>query len=207
MGLLERKYHIIGWKSGEEYLMTARQFYERIMQDSQLNYGWITHASEIVRICQEKSFPKEYAQKIKIAIVNCFANKQIDGNIRLPTDEEAVNFCYNSLADTSQEADKARQRYLRAVIEAIAKYHFRIVDFNHAGPTYTKLCEEWKNERFAEYSKMPFLDFKKLRTVLDEDFEKTMKEKERQGAFKQDDAKRMEAMQRLWDSLSAADMP
>ena len=84
-----------------------------------------------------------------------------------PTDADAVNFCYNALADVSEEANKARQKYLKAVIEGIVRYHFRFRDFDHYGPTYHKICEEWKKIKFEEYGHISSLDFKKLRKALD----------------------------------------
>lgn len=203
MSLFEKRYNITGWR-GDEHSLTAKKLYKRVMKDSQSDYNWIASATELVRVCNQAKFPEKYAQKIQLAILNCFANletKKEVGSYQESTDADAVNFCYNSLADTSEEANRVRQKYLKAVIEGITKYHSRLLEFNHYGPTYHRICEEWKRVKFEEYGSMSSLDFKKLRKVLDAEFDKIMKTAEEEGAFQKDDEKHLEEMRKFWSSL------
>ena len=203
MSLFEKKYHVVGW-DGKEHSITAKKLYERVMKDCESDYNWIASATELVRVCKQFKFPEKYAQEIQIAILNCFANletKKEIGSHQEPTDADAVNFCYNSLAGTSEEANRVRQKYLKAVIEGITKYHFRLLEFNHYGPTYHRICEEWKRVKFEEYGSMSSLDFKKLRKALDAEFDKIMKTAEEEGAFQKDDEKHLEEMRKFWSSL------
>ena len=199
---------ITGWR-GDEHSLTAKKLYERVMKDSQSDYNWIASATELVRVCNQSKFPEKYAQEIQIAILNCFANletKKEVGSYQESTDADTVNFCYNALADVSEEGNKVRQKYLKAVIEGITKYHFRFLDFDHYGPTYHKICEEWKRVKFEEYSHISSLDFKKLRKALDDEFDKTMRTAEEEGAFQKDDEKHFEEMRKFWSSLDLSDI-
>ena len=191
MSLLKNKYTITGWR-GDEYSLTAKKLYERVMKDSESDYNWIASATELVRVCKHFKFPEGYAQEIKIAILNCFANletKKEIGSYQEPTDADAVNFCYNSLADVSEEANKVRQKYLKAVIEGIVKYHHFDPLELFIGPTYHKICEEWEKIKFEEYGHISSLDFTKLRKVLDDEFDKIVRTADEEGAFQKDEDK------------------
>ena len=208
MSLFEKKYTFTGW-SGDEYSLTAKKLYERVMKDSKSDYNWIASATELVRVCKQLKFPETYAQEIQIAILNCFANletkKELESH-QEPTDADAVNFCYNSLADISEEANKVRQKYLKAVIEGVTKYHFGILEFNHYGPTYHRICEKWERAKFEEYNHVSSLDFKKLRKALNDEFDQTMRAAEKEGAFEKDDEKHLEAMRNFLSSLKLGDI-
>ena len=208
MSLFEERYIITGWR-GDKHSLTAKELYERVMEDSQSDYNWIAPATELVRVCNRAKFPEKYAYEIQIAILNCFANlenKKEVGFHQKPTDADAVNFCYNALADVSEEANKVRQKYLKAVIEGITKYHFRLLDFSHYGPTYHKICEEWKRIKFEEYCHFSSLDFKKLRKYWDDEFDKIMRTAEEEGVFQKDDEKHLEEMRKFWSSLMQDDI-
>lgn len=208
MSLFEERYIITGWR-GDKHSLTAKELYERVMKDSQSDYNWIAPATELVRVCNRAKFPEKYAHEIQIAILNCFANlenKKEVGFHQKPTDADAVNFCYNVLADVSEEANKVRQKYLKAVIEGITKYHFRLLDFSHYGPTYHKICEEWKRIKFEEYCHFSSLDFKKLRKYWDDEFDKIMRTAEEEGVFQKDDEKHLEEMRKFWSSLMQDDI-
>lgn len=203
MSLFGKKYYVFGW-DGKRHSITAKKLYKRVMKDCESDYNWIASATELVRVCKQFEFPEKYARKIQIAILNCFANletkKEIHSSQR-PTDEEAVNYCYNSLADWSDEAEKVRQKYLKAVIEGITRYHFKLLEFDYYGPTYHKICEEWKRVKFEQYSSMSFLDFKKLRKTLETEFGKIMTTAEEEGVFQKDYEKYLEEMRKFWSSL------
>lgn len=203
MSLFEKRYIITGWR-GDKHLLTAKKLYERVMKDSQSDYSWIASATELVRVCNQSKFPEKYAKEIQIAILNCFANletKKEFASYHEDTDPDVVNFCYNILANVSEEADKVRQKYLKAVIEGITIYHFRFLGFNHYGPTYYEICEEWKRIKFEEYCQISSLDFKKLRETLNDEFDKIMRTAEKEGAFKKDDERHFEEMREFWSSL------
>jgi len=200
MSLLEERYTIFGWHN-EKYFMTAKQLWEQVQEDSKSDYNWIASATELVRACTQPSFPQEYAQAIKIAILNCFARletKRELGGHSEDTDGEAVSFCYRSLSGVSEEADTARQNYLKAIIEGVTKYHFRLLEFNHYGPTYSKIRDEWKNTMLEKYGSEVHFNFDQLRQELHDDFDKVMKKAEEEGAFEEDDRAKQEADKNFW---------
>lgn len=199
MSLLEEKYTVVGWHN-ERYFMTAKQLCERVLTDSKSDYNWIASATELVRVCTQPSFPQKYAQTIEIAILNCFASletKKEFGGHREDTDDEAVCFCYRALFGVSEEADKARQNYLRAIIQGITRYHFGLFEFRHYGPTYHQICDEWKNSMFEKYSSEVHFNYDQLCQALHEDFDKTMKKAEEEGAFEEDDKKNRENTEKM----------
>ena len=102
MSLFERKFYVIDHYDNM-HKMTAKELCQRIKEDSKSDYNWIAPARHLVRICKSPKFPVEYAIIIKSAILNCFANIEWRANFsgvrhRLNIeDEEAVEYCYNSM--------------------------------------------------------------------------------------------------------------
>lgn len=190
MSLSEKKYKITGWH-GEAQLLTAKNLYERVLEDSKSDYNWIASAAELVKVCNEPDFPKMYATNIKIIILNCFANLELQQercyNCRR-IDEEAVYSCYNSLSETDAAVIKVKEKYLAAIIEGITRYSGDEERFPiHFGPAYKKTCEDWKKAKFHEYVSETKIDFNQLREKLNTDFEKTIKKAEENGTFDEDD--------------------
>lgn len=204
--MIGTKFTFKNW-SGEPISYTAGGLHERIMRDSRSDYNWIAPASQLVKAITQPNFPLNYAHGIEMAILNCFANLELKEEEpgqrhREPTDDDAVYFCYNALAGVSDRAESVRQKYLAAVLEAITRFHFRGVDFDHYGPTYHKICDEWKRLNFEHYSLIAWLDFKKLRKYLNDEFDRVMKEAEKNGAFKKDAENRLEEMRAFWSTLN-----
>lgn len=200
----EKRYRIVGWY-GREHLLTASELYERVMKDCESDYNWIASATELVRVCNEPDFPQEYAQAIKIAILDCFANVEIKKEYpsnHEPTDVDAVYFCYNSLAGTSVKADEVRQKYVKAIIVGVSKYHFRLLEFKHHGPIYFELRDNWIKAKFEEYGSISEPNFEELCKTLHDDYDKTMKTAEADGAFQEDDEKINKEMKEFWSSLN-----
>lgn len=190
MSLSEKKYKITGWH-GDTQVLTAKNLYERVLEDSKSDYNWLASAAEIVRVCNEPDFPEIYATNIKIIILNCFANLELQQEKccnRRQTDKEAVYSCYNSLPETDTAVIKAKEKYLAAIIEGITRYSGDEERFPiHFGPAYKKTCENWKKAKLNEYVSEVKIDFNQLRERLNADFEKTIKEAEKNGIFNEDD--------------------
>ena len=206
MSFFEKKYEIRGWTGN--YSMTAKQLYERVLEDSKSNYNWIASASELVRICEDVDFPVEYAQFIKSAILNCCADLETQkeyehiGSIR-SIDEEAVYFCYNSLTDFDEKSRQVKKKYLHAVITAITKYNHSEVRFcMHPGPAYREVCKDWIKTKFNENVSREEIDFDKLREDLYLDFDKTIQKAEKDGVFEEDDKENRERIRKLHISIS-----
>ena len=205
MSFFEKKYNITGWKA-DKYSLTAKQLYERVLEDSKSDYNWIASATELVRVCNDPCFPEIYAVGIKIIILNYFANlelqKEYPSKIE-PTDAEAVCSCYNSLPTTDETAKKVKEKYLTAVITGITKYTQSEVRLPiHVGPTYTKKVEEWKKKKFDEYvSAVTILNFDQLREDLYTDFDKMVETAEEEGAFEKDDKEYREKLRKFWASI------
>ena len=90
MSSFEKKYNITGWK-GKKYSLTAKQLYERVLEDSKSDYNWIASATELVRVCNDSCFPEKYAIAIKIIILNSFANLELQKE------------CYSNVESTDAE--------------------------------------------------------------------------------------------------------
>ena len=206
MNSFEKKYNITGLK-GKKYSLTAKQLYERVLEDSKSDYNWIASATELVRVCNDSCFPEEYAIAIKIIILNCFANLELQKGYpskREPTDAEAVCSCYNSLPTTDETAKKVKEKYLTAVITGITRYTQSEVRLPiHVGTTYKQKVEEWKKKKFDEYvSAVTILNFDQLREDLYTDFDKMVETAEEEGAFEKDDKEYREALEKFFDSIN-----
>ena len=76
MSFFEKKYKVTDW-DGDTHSLTAKQLYERVLDDSKSDYNWIASATELVRVCNNPCFPEMYAVGIKMIILNCFANLEL----------------------------------------------------------------------------------------------------------------------------------
>ncbi|MCI8548196.1 MAG: hypothetical protein HFJ38_04840 [Bacilli bacterium] len=206
MSLFGRKYLINGWRNST-HLLTAKELHERVMKDSKSDYNWIASASELVRICKKTSFPAYYALDIKIAILNCFANIENRANCGGdryrddPADKEAVQYCYNSLyGNDNEKAIIARKRYLIEMIKT-ASYVNIFDSLYHPGPTYRKLCEDWRKSKFDEYISKEKIDFIQLVETLSNSFAEVVKAAESKGDFKEDEKKNKESWQMLYHEI------
>lgn len=182
----ERKFSIKGW-DGTQYHMTERELYKRLIEDSKSDYNWIASATQIVKVCNEPDFYISYAIAIKILVLDCFARLELQKerrNRRESTDCHAVWDCYNSLYG-ELEAIESRNNYLKAIIKAVVEHHFDCPI--HVGSTYFKICQEWEKEKYDENIHMAKIDFKELIELLHTDFDKTIKEAENAGLFKEED--------------------
>ena len=209
MNFFEKKYNVTGWR-GDKHSLTAKQLYDRVLEDSKSDYNWIASATELVRVCNDPCFPEIYAVGIKIIILNCFANLELQKEYPSKgelTDAEAVYSCYNSLPTTDETAKKVKEKYLTAVITGITKYTQSEVRLPiHVGPTYTKKVEEWKKKKFDEYvSAVTILNFDQLREDLYTDFDKMVKTAEEEGVFEKDDKEYREELRKFWASIDLKD--
>ena len=209
MSFCEKKYNVTGWR-GTKHSLTAKQLYERVEKDSQSDYNWIASATELVRVCNKPSFPEMYANAIKIIILNCFANLELQKEYPSSgkaTDKAAVYSCYYSLPSEDETVIKVKHKYLTAIITGITKYtqcEDRLP--LSPGPTYRKMCEEWKKAKFDEYADKKNIDFDELRETLYDDFEQMIKSAEEAGAFEADDAEYREELRRFWASINLKEL-
>lgn len=187
MKIIEKRYCLIGWRE-KIHFVTAKQLYERVMEDSKSNYDWIAPASELVKVCARKGFPKHYEKEIKIAILNCFANLELNRTVEnnlLPSDDDAVYFCYNSLSGTDEKIVQAKRNYLIAVIKSTVLYYYELPI--HFGPIFKTKCDDWIKSKFNENIAKEKIHFKSFLNELNEDFEKMIRKAENDGLFKEED--------------------
>lgn len=210
MSFFEKEYNVIGWR-GDIYSLTAKQLYDRVLEDSKSDYNWIASATELVRVCNDPCFPEIYAVGIKIIILNRFANLELQKEYpsrREPTEEEAVYSCYNSLPATDETAKKVKKKYLTAVITGIIKYTQSEVRLPiYIGTIYKQKVEEWKKKKIDEYvSAVTILNFDQLRENLYADFDKMVKTAEEEGAFEKDYKEYREELRKFWASIDLKDL-
>ncbi len=202
MSFIEEKYMVTG-HNGEIQSLTAKQLYERVLNDCKSDFNRIVSANEILRICKKTSFPAEYALAIKCAILNSFANIEHRANcgggrnIVEPADQEAVQECYNSLYGVEeQEAVFARKRYLYERIANASNFRFKDTLY-HPGRTFVKLQKDWNKSKAQEYISQEKIDFKQLVEVLHKEFVEIIKKAEVDGAFEEDEKAHKKRMKEL----------
>ena len=174
---------------GGTHSLTAKQLYERIVQDSKYDYNWIAPARELVRICEKTSFPAKYALAIKIAILNCFANI-----------EHGANCGGDRYMDDTEEAVSARKRYLTEMINT-ATYVRIFSPLYHPGPTFIKLREDFIKSKFEEYISQEKIDFKQLIETLNSNFSEIIMNAEANGDFEEDKKKDRESWKMFYQRL------
>ncbi len=193
-----KKYAIQGWDE-KVYLLSDKQLCERIISDSKSNYNWIAPARELVRVCRKKGFNKEYAIKIKVAILNCFANIEHEDRINHgdkylndSRDDKAIEQCYNSLYGVDDEkAVSARKYFLTEFIESSSQFPLLSTHY-HSGNTYKNIHNNWVKNNVEKYITQEKIDFSHLSTALYDDFLETITTAEEQGMFIKDDEKEKE---------------
>ena len=209
MSFLEKKYKIKGWNGVTDWI-TAKALYERVLLDSKSDYNWVASATELVRVCDDPSFPEMYAVGIKMIILNCFANLELQKEYFSrgeATDKQAVYSCYHSLPSADDTAKKVKEKYLTAVITGITKYTLSKIRLPiHIGATYRQKVEEWKKAKFDEYVSATEIDFDKLREDLYADFDRMVKTAEEEGAFEKDYEEYREEMRKFWASIDLKDI-
>ncbi len=202
MSFIEEKYMVTG-HNGEMHALTAKQLYKRVLNDCKSDLNWIVSANEILRICKKTSFPAEYALAIKCAILNSFSNIEHRANCGggrdsvEPTDQEAVEECYNSLYGFEEkEAVLARKRYLYERIANASYIRFKDTLY-HPGRTFVKLQKDWNKSKAQEYISQEKIDFKQLVEVLHKEFVEIIKKAEAEGSFEEDEKVHKERMKEL----------
>ena len=153
---------------GREQTMRAIDIYNTIMQESkESDYNWIAPAIELVKLCKNPNFPREYAVEIEMAILNCFANIEArvnrggDKYITKANDALAVQYCYDELGRLSQSTDNkdlkktlcsVRTRYLKEMVSSAVNTTVRGEYINCK--SFRELREECIARFFTKFSLM-----------------------------------------------------
>lgn len=151
---------------GKEHTMRAATIHNYIMEQSQeSDYEWIAPAIELVKICKDERFPREYAVDIEMAILNCFANIEArvnrggDKYVTKANDALAVQYCYDELGRLMSSTDdknvkktlnSVRTRYLLEMISSAVNTTTRGQYFKCQA--FRDLKEEVIAKSFAKYS-------------------------------------------------------
>ncbi len=206
MSLFERTFVVTDW-TGRTHKFTASDLYERIAEDSKSDYNWLASASELVRVCSQKHFPEKYAVAIKLMILNCFANLELQREVASrgeATDQEAVYFCFHSLPAENETVKKVKEKYICNIIRAVPQYTSH--QFFHHGPMYKKVCIDWVQEQIVEYVNARDINLNTIRETLKRKFEATIRSAEDLGAFEADDHKYEEELRNFWASINLKDL-
>lgn len=194
MSFFEQKYTFVS-HHGKTHCMTAKQLYERIVQDSKSDYNWIAPASELVRVCKCTGFPTEYALTIKVAILNCFANIESRANLggdrylTKPADAEAVQECFNSMYGIDREDVVSARRYYLTEMLKYATYTRIFDSLYHPGKTFRKLREDFITNKVEENISKKKIDFKTLVNTSKNEFAEAVRIADSKGAFIEDEEK------------------
>ena len=153
---------------GENKTMSAREIYHTVMQNSrESDYDWIAPANELVKLCKNPKFPREYAVNIEMAILICFANIEArvnrggDKYATKAEDAAAVQYCYEELGRLEKSTDNkefkktlnlVRTRYLKEMISSAVNTATRGLWFNCR--PFKDLEEEIVLKNFVKYSMM-----------------------------------------------------
>lgn len=180
----ERRYKV-GKIGGSKIYMTAKEIYDKVQEDLSDNQLIAEKAEELIKVCEESEFPKCYAKKIKICILDSFTNLNQNAENRLNDKLEIASICYNSLSSSKKEESEARQRYLLAFIKAIPLRKRRNVTSSYSEKLYNKLCKKWVKEKLVYYKSFKKLDFERVMKSLEFDFEITLIQAEKRGFFSQ----------------------
>jgi len=170
---MSRLYFIID-RDGFIHLISAEKLHKKIMEQSkESNYNFIAPVTDLVRVCNKKSFPKEYAIDIKVAILNCFSEilKKYNHRHILESDLESVYKLYNSLFSiTDERVINARYNFLKIyLIYSVYDYRNKIL---YKEDFYLECLTEWQKKKFVELSKLEEISFDNLKFSLVLDFEK-----------------------------------
>ena len=181
--------------NGKIHYKTAKQLYEQILNDSKSNHELIATASELVRICEEPDFPKNYAEEIKICILKSYASLERNKkNLTeyLQENDVAIRKCYNSMSySTDEDAISARKGFFSEILNSIIKnnkYSIRLKTLY--GSTYYKVCDDWKKSMFEQhFSEEPIKSLERLKSELQIELHNTLKTAEIKGVFIKKDEK------------------
>lgn len=153
---------------GKSRIMTAKNIYNNVMEQSKKSdYNWIASAKELVKLCDNQKFPREYAVDIEMAILSCFANIEArvnrggDKHTTKSDDSLAVQYCYDELGRLMKSSDNeefkntlnsVRTRYLKEMISSAVntstrEYFFRCKAFRD-------LQDKVISRNFIKYSMM-----------------------------------------------------
>ncbi len=171
-------------RRNEEYLLTAEELYLQVLEDSECDYNWIASSPELCRVCDNPEFPKKYRKKIKIMILNCFANFEKSGTPITQEEQKVALRCYNTLPSGDEEVSVAKNKYLEAIMDFVIKYETER-NGRQIGQSYKEVCSEWKKRHLDEFAYI--VNLKRLKEYLYSDFEKTIGKAEQEGRFKEDD--------------------
>lgn len=174
----EKRYKV-GKFGGSKY-MTAKDIFDKVQENLEDNQLISNEAEELVKVCEEREFPKCYEKKIKICILDSFTNQKAEDY--LDDKLEITSICYNSLSSSKKEESEARQRYLLAFIKAIPLRKRRSVS-SYPEKMYNKLSKKWGKEKFVCYKAFKKLDFARVKKSLEFDFEITLIQAEKRGFF------------------------
>ena len=150
---------------GENQTMSAREIYHTVMQNrKESDYDWIVPANELVNLCKNPKFPREYAVDIEMAILICFANIEAGvnrGGDKYATkaeDATAVQYCYDELGRLVKLTDNkefkktlnlVRTRYLKEMITSAVNTSTR--GFYFSCKAFRELQEEVVAKNFVKY--------------------------------------------------------
>lgn len=207
---------------GREQTMRATDIYNTIMQKSKKSdYNWIAPAIELVKLCKNPDFPREYAVEIEIAILNCFSsiesrvNRGGDKYVTKAGDARAVQYCYDELGKLIKTTDNeelkktilsARTRYLKEMVSSAVNTTIR-GDYLYC-EAYSKLREEVVARNFTKFSLMEeeFNIFDMYEEISDETDE-IFKQAYKNGMFKQAEEEATFRIVKMFDDIDDLIIP
>lgn len=207
--------------NGEERTMRAKDIYEIIIgQSKDSDYNWMAPAIELVKLCRNQDFPREYAVDIEMAILTCFAN--IEARVNRGGDKYvdkadnvlAVQYCYDELGKLAQSTDNeelkksiiaVRTRYLKEMISSAVNTTIR-GDYIYCD-AYGKLKEEIIGKYFVEYSVQEGFNIKDMYEKISDETDKIFRQAYKSGMFKQAEDEATFRLVRMFDDIDPLIIP
>lgn len=144
--------------------------------------------SEIMKVCNKKKFPKEYAKEIKILIIEFFSKTKSDEfNLFFEKEEDrqAVYSAYNSLYGIDdQKVKNTRNKFLESFLMSIERNTYLYII--HQNKIYDEIKNNWIKRKKKELENRKDLNFQDLKVILIKDFKETIKDREEKGLLKKE---------------------
>ena len=172
-------YLVENWH-GTFHILSASKIHKEVTMNKN-NNDWINSVKSLVEICDKKSFPKDKAIDIKIAILYEFFEQIEAGRNFSKDDAKKVYLAYNSLYELKEKkAIEARRNFIRAYLDSIT---YSSIMFKIHSDIFKENIDMWKNKKFNELFSLEYIDFNEVFNDLRQEFYTLIKTNDKMNDF------------------------